>query len=301
MSEQVLNGEARPGTGGIGRSIGALLAGFFVGAVFSLGTDLGLHAAGVAPALGQPMSEGLLLIATGYRTVYSVISSYVSARLAPNRPMGHALVGGAIGFAISFLGVVINWNHKLGPQCIRLRSFCSRCQPPGLGAGSGSCRYEDALRIETTRRGAGVKRKQEKAVRSTKPSEPEKVDEYIQKLKHPLADVVRALRRIILSTDKEIGEEIKWNAPTFFYAGEMGPSNPKEYKRYLVVFNLYKKDCIRLVFPSGAKVKDRSGLLEGDYADGRRLAMFYGTQDVESKRKVFQGVIKKWLTLLDTD
>jgi hypothetical protein len=30
----------------------------------------------------------------------------------------------------------------------------------------------------------------------------------------------------------------------------------------------------RLVFPSGAKVKDASGLLEGDYADGRRLAMF---------------------------
>lgn len=134
---------------------------------------------------------------------------------------------------------------------------------------------------------------------TTKASEPEKVDAYMGKLKHPLAKVVADLRRIILSTDKEIGEEIKWNAPTFFYAGEMKPTNPKEYRRYIVVFNLFKKDCIRLVFPSGAKVKDVSGLLEGDYADGRRLAMFYSAQDVKSKEKNLRAVITKWLGLLE--
>ena len=133
----------------------------------------------------------------------------------------------------------------------------------------------------------------------TKPSEPDMVDAYMKKLRHPRADVVAALREMILRTDKEIGEEIKWNAPTFFYAGEMRPSDPKKYKRYLVVFNLYKKDCIRLVFPSGAKVKDTSGLLEGEYADGRRLAMFYDLKDVKAKEKALQGVIRKWLQLLD--
>jgi len=140
-----------------------------------------------------------------------------------------------------------------------------------------------------------------KDAKSTKPSEPDKVDAYIKKLKHPLVAVVKALRRIILSVDGEIGEEIKWNAPTFFYAGEMGPFNPKEYKRYIVVFNLYKKDCIRLVFPSGSRVKDKSGLLEGDYADGRRLAMFCGMKDVAAKKKALQQIIKKWLVLLDTE
>ena len=139
-----------------------------------------------------------------------------------------------------------------------------------------------------------------KTVKSTKPSEPDRVDEYLQKLKHPLVEVIEALRQIILSADREIGEEIKWNAPTFFYTGAMKPSDPKEYKRYIVVFNLYRKDCIRLVFPSGAKVKDKSGFLEGNYADGRRLAMFHDMNDVKSKKKALQGVIKKWLTLLDT-
>ena len=134
---------------------------------------------------------------------------------------------------------------------------------------------------------------------STKPSEPEKVDAYLKKLKHPLKEVVEALRQIILSTDKEIGEEIKWNAPTFFFSGEMRPFNPKEYKRYVVVFNLYQKDCIRLVFPSGAKVNDKTGLLQGDYSDGRRLALFPNLAEVKSKEKVLQAVIKKWLKLLD--
>jgi hypothetical protein len=133
----------------------------------------------------------------------------------------------------------------------------------------------------------------------TKASEPEKVDAYIAKLKHPLTKVVKDLRQIILSTDKEIGEEIKWNAPTFFYAGKMRPTNPKEYRRYIVVFNLFKQDCIRLVFPSGAKVKDASGLLEGDYADGRRLAMFYNSKDVHSKEKALRAIITKWLKLLE--
>jgi hypothetical protein len=134
---------------------------------------------------------------------------------------------------------------------------------------------------------------------TTKPSEPEKVNEYMKHLKHPLVKVVEALRQIILGTDKEIGEEIKWNAPSFFYTGAMRPFNPKEYKRYIVVFNLYKKDCIRLVFPSGAKVNDTSGLLEGDYSDGRRLTMFYDLEDVKSKEKDLQKVIKKWVKLLD--
>ena len=134
---------------------------------------------------------------------------------------------------------------------------------------------------------------------NTKASEPKKVDAYMSRLKHPLAKVVEDLRQIILSTDEEIGEEIKWNAPTLFYAGKMKPTNPKEYRRYIVVFNLFKQDCIRLVFPSGAKVKDASGLLQGDYADGRRLAMFYSSKDVKSKAKALRAVITQWLKLLE--
>jgi hypothetical protein len=134
--------------------------------------------------------------------------------------------------------------------------------------------------------------------KTTKPSESDKVNEYMKRLKHPLSEVAEALRQIILAADPKVGEEVKWNAPAFFYTGEMEPSDPKEYRRYLVVFNLFKKDCIRLVFWGGAKVNDTSGLLEGDYADGRRLAMFYGMNDVKSKQAKLKKIVKQQLKLL---
>src|SRR5258706_2444803 len=103
-------------------------------------------------------------------------------------------------------------------------------------------------------------------------SEPEKVDEYMRMLNHPLKAEVQAWREIILSADNSIGEHIKWNHPAFFYTGEMKPFNLMEYKRYIIVFNLHSKDGgVLLVFPSGAKINDTTGLLTGDYADGRRI------------------------------
>jgi hypothetical protein len=134
--------------------------------------------------------------------------------------------------------------------------------------------------------------------KQTKPSEPEQVDAWIKALKHPLRDVVTDLRALILGIDKGIGEEIKWNHPTFFYGGPMKPSDPKLYKRYMIVFNVYRKDCVRLVFPSGAKIEDTSGLLEGDYADGRRLALFHSREEVTEKSAAMKRAIKKWLKLL---
>jgi len=136
---------------------------------------------------------------------------------------------------------------------------------------------------------------------SVKSSEPEQVDAYMRKLKHPLSEVAGALRRLILSAHREIGEEIKWNAPSFFYTGPMTPFPPKEYRRHVIVFNLHRKDCIRLVFPSGARIGDTSGLLEGDYSDGRRLALFSSTADVQSKEVALRGVVQKWVTTLDRE
>ena len=135
--------------------------------------------------------------------------------------------------------------------------------------------------------------------KTTKPSESNKVDEYMKGLDHPLADVLEALRQVILAADPMIGEEIKWNAPTFFYSGEMAPSDPKEYRRYLVVSNVFKKDCIRLVFWGGGKVNDTSGFLQGDYPDGRRLAQFFSMGDVESNADKLQEVVRRQLELLE--
>jgi len=116
MATQTAQTGARPRQ--LGRSVIALLVGFVVGVVLSLGTDFVLHLVGVFPALGDPVGSKPLLLATIYRTIYSVLACYVTARLAPDRPMGHALAAGAIGFAISTLGAVVTWNKgpAFGPH-----------------------------------------------------------------------------------------------------------------------------------------------------------------------------------------
>jgi len=109
------------------------LAGFVAVVVLSLGTDWALHAAGVFPALGQKMSDALFVLATVYRTLYGVVGSYVTARLAPDRPMGHALVGGLIGVAMSTLGAVVTWNKDLGPRWYPLALIVTAMPTAWLG------------------------------------------------------------------------------------------------------------------------------------------------------------------------
>lgn len=132
----------------------------------------------------------------------------------------------------------------------------------------------------------------------TASSDTTQVNKHISKLDSEIAPIVQTIRQLILSTDTLIGERIKWNNPSFYYTGEMAPFDPKEYKREIAVFNLHK-NRIMLVFPSGAKVNDTSGLLEGDYKDGRRLILFNDLEDVQAKATDLQNTIKKWLQLID--
>jgi hypothetical protein len=99
---------------GLGRSIAAVLAGFAVLAVVSTAVDQVLHATGVYPPAGQPMATGLWVLATAYRLVISVFGCYLAARLAPNRPMGHALALGLLGVLISLAGAIYAWDKGPG-------------------------------------------------------------------------------------------------------------------------------------------------------------------------------------------
>jgi drug/metabolite transporter (DMT)-like permease len=104
----------------IGRSVLAVLAGIVVGIAITLGTDEILHIIGVFPPWGASMVgfDGALLLATAYRTVYGVLASYIIARLAPDRPMMHALLGGFLGLVVSIAGAAATWNKgpAFGPH-----------------------------------------------------------------------------------------------------------------------------------------------------------------------------------------
>jgi hypothetical protein len=101
-----------PPTRNIPRSIGAIFAGFAFVLIITLVTDQLLHVTGVFPPWGASMAgyDAALLLATAYRIVYGIAGSYVTARLAPDRPMQHALLGGFIGLALSIVGAAVTWN-----------------------------------------------------------------------------------------------------------------------------------------------------------------------------------------------
>lgn len=131
-----------------------------------------------------------------------------------------------------------------------------------------------------------------------KASNPSEVEAFLDQLDHPQKELVLATRKLIRATTKEIGEEIAWNAPAFFYTGKIAPFKPKEYKRHIVVFNLFKKDCLRLIFLQGASVADLTAILEGDYKDGRRIVSLHSMQELQQKKKDLQLVLKALLAQL---
>lgn len=134
--------------------------------------------------------------------------------------------------------------------------------------------------------------------KTIKATDSEQVTAYIKKLDKELATAIEYARQIILTTDKEISEQIKWNSPSFYYSGEMKPFDPKEYKRDLIVMNLHK-GSILLVLPTGAKIKKAKEILEGDYKDGRRIIRFKDLADIKNKKDKLKATIKEWLSLVE--
>jgi predicted ribosomally synthesized peptide with SipW-like signal peptide len=119
------------------KSIGAVLAGAFVGIALSLGTDSLMHALHLFSPIGQPMTDSrLLALATVYRTIYGVLGAYVTAWLAPSRPMLHAMILGALGMLAAIVGVVATWNdvEKYGPHWYPIALVLLALPPAWLGA-----------------------------------------------------------------------------------------------------------------------------------------------------------------------
>jgi hypothetical protein len=125
------------------------------------------------------------------------------------------------------------------------------------------------------------------------------VDAHINLLEVPIAEVVNAIRQTILNCNNEIDERIKWNNPSFYYTGEMQAFDPKEYKREIAVFNLFK-NRIMLVFPSGARITDNSGLLEGQFKDDRKTIVFTDLADFKKKEKHLVNIIQKWMDTIES-
>jgi len=114
------------------------------------------------------------------------------------------------------------------------------------------------------------------------------VDAYMRDLDHPFRAEIAAVRAIILGASPKISERIKWNAPSFFYKEDLGAFNPRATEFAHLI----------LMFPDGAGVPAKSSLLEGKAKD-RREAKFHSLEDVDTKKRALQKLVKDWVGLRD--
>ncbi len=96
------------------KSIGAIAAGFALGAVLSVGTDFLMDKMGIMSMENFKQTPLFIVcIVIVYRFIFNVIGCYLTAGLAPNKPMKHVIIIGAIGTVLGLLGSFAMWDNAI--------------------------------------------------------------------------------------------------------------------------------------------------------------------------------------------
>jgi hypothetical protein len=118
------------------------------------------------------------------------------------------------------------------------------------------------------------------------------VDSFMAELEHPLKAGVEQLRAAILAASDGISEQVKWNAPSFVYAGVDR-----------VTFRLQPGNRLQLVLHRGVAVRDDaaefrleddSGLLQWVAGD-RAVITFGNLDDVATRQSAVVDVVNRWV------
>jgi hypothetical protein len=93
------------------RSILAIIAGFFVTAAVAFAADdLVLRlVSGVRDSTGRITDARVLVLMLLYTALSAIGGSYVTARLAPSRPLLHSMILGAIALVLSIMATIMFW------------------------------------------------------------------------------------------------------------------------------------------------------------------------------------------------
>ena len=119
------------------------------------------------------------------------------------------------------------------------------------------------------------------------------VSAFLKTLHHPLKREIEEVRKIILSVDKQLEENIKWNGPNFQFQGEDR-----------ITMRIQPPPHLQLIFHRGAKaqeqpkgklIEDDSGMLIWKGND-RAVITFKEMKEIKAKETQLKEIIKKWLT-----
>ena len=118
------------------------------------------------------------------------------------------------------------------------------------------------------------------------------VTEFLDGLNHSLRKEIEYLREIILSTDYDLAEGIKWNGPNYSLNGEDR-----------ITLRIHPQKQIQIIFHRGAKVKEspEKRLLGSEYnillwkENDRAIASFRSLREILEKKQMIREVVEKWI------
>ncbi len=106
------------------------------------------------------------------------------------------------------------------------------------------------------------------------------VDQWFLDKAHPLDELMRQVRAVILDADSRVAESIKWQTPTFSFHGNIVSFNPA-------------KNFVSLLFHRGAEIPGDHPRLEGD-GKLTRTMRFRSSAELEAGRAELAAVIRAW-------
>ena len=116
---------------------------------------------------------------------------------------------------------------------------------------------------------------------------------FLDTLNHPLRNEINKLRTIILQSNDELEENIKWNSPNYSFRNEdrftMRVQPPKQIQ--LILHRGVKK----LEQPSDRLIQHESTLLQWKEND-RAVITFRNATEIDNAAICLTSIINKWIT-----
>ncbi|WP_163398122.1 DUF1801 domain-containing protein [Flavobacterium fluviatile] len=120
------------------------------------------------------------------------------------------------------------------------------------------------------------------------------VTDFLNQLNHPLRNEIEELRDYILGSNKNLTENIKWNAPSYCFQDEDRITmriQPMTTKVQLIFHRGAKKQ----EQPADKLIENRSKMLVWKEND-RAIITFKSLQEIKNGKEQLQIIINEWIT-----
>ena len=118
------------------------------------------------------------------------------------------------------------------------------------------------------------------------------VTKFLDEQQHPLRAEIEQLRTIILKSESELVENIKWNGPNYCFNHEdritMRIQPPKQVQL------IFHRGAKKLEQPKTKLIDDKSGLLAWKEND-RALATFKNSAEILAAKPNLETIVRNWI------